>query len=133
MYNLHLSMEQLEFRDTVRDFVKRHVKPCALKSEPLEGFDRRLPTEILDRASTIGLRTMALSEKLGGAGAGHLTSCIVAEELAAGDADVAAILAETSALAHLRFDRLMSPAQRDRFLPQFLADHRYHLAFARHE
>jgi alkylation response protein AidB-like acyl-CoA dehydrogenase len=133
MYNLHLSAEQLEFRDTVRDFVAQEVKPIALKPERLEPFERPLLTEILDKASQMGLRTMALSEDNGGAGANNLTSCIVTEELAVGDVDVAAVLAETSTLSHILFDRLMTPAQRKRLLPQFLADDRYHLAFADRE
>jgi butyryl-CoA dehydrogenase len=106
MYNLHLSSEQLEFRDTVRDFVAQELKPIALKPERLEPFKRPLLTAILDKASQMGLRTMALSEDNGGAGADNLTGCIVTEELAVGDADIAA---------------------------QFLSDDRYHLAFASHE
>ena len=133
MYNLHLSAEQLEFRDTVRDFVAQEIRPVALKPERLEPFERPLLTQILERASQMGLRTMALSEDNGGAGANILTTCIVTEELAVGDVDVAAVLAETSTLSHILFDRLMTPAQKDRFLPQFLADDHYHLAFAGHE
>jgi len=133
MYNLHLSAEQLEFRDTVRDFVAQEIKPAALKPERLEPFERPLLTEILDKASQMGLRTMALSEDNGGAGADCLTGAIVTEELAVGDVDVAAVLAETSTLSHILFDRLMTPAQRARLLPQFLVDDRYHLAFAGRE
>jgi alkylation response protein AidB-like acyl-CoA dehydrogenase len=133
MYNLHLSAEQLEFRDTVRDFVTQEIKPVALKPERLEPFEHPLLTEILDKASQMGLRTMALSEDKGGAGADHLTGAIVTEELAVGDVDVAAVLAETSTLSHILFDRLLTPAQRARLLPQFLKDDRYHLAFADRE
>ena len=133
MYNLHLSAEQLEFRDTVRDFVRQEIKPVALKPERLEPFERPLLTEILDKTSQMGLRTMALSEDNGGAGADNLTGAIVTEELAVGDVDVAAVLAETSTLSHILFDRLMTPAQRASLLPQFLADDRYHLAFAGRE
>jgi alkylation response protein AidB-like acyl-CoA dehydrogenase len=133
MYNLHLSAEQLEFRDTVRDFVSQEVKPIALKPQRLEPFEHPLLTDVLAKASQMGLRTMALSEQNGGAGADHLTGCIVVEELAIGDVDVAAVLAETSTLSHILFDRLLTPAQRERFLPQFLSDDRYHLAFAGHE
>jgi alkylation response protein AidB-like acyl-CoA dehydrogenase len=133
MYNLHLSAEQLEFRDTIRDFVAQEIKPIALKPQRLEPFEHPLLTDVLAKASQMGLRTMALSEKNGGAGADHLTGCIVVEELAMGDVDVAAVLAETSALSRILFDRLMTPAQRDRFLPQFLSDDRYHIAFAGHE
>ncbi len=133
MYDLRLSPEQLEIRDTVRDFVAAEVKPLALEPKRLEASARPLLAAALDKAAQMGLRTLALSEELGGAGADHLTRCIVTEELAVGDPDVAAVLAQTSALAHALFDRLMTPEQRERLLPAFLADDRYHLALAEHE
>jgi alkylation response protein AidB-like acyl-CoA dehydrogenase len=133
MYDLHLSPEQLEIRDMVRAFVAREVKPPALKPERLEAPTRPLLAAVLDQAAQMGLRTLALSEETGGAGADTLTRCIVTEELAVGDPDIAAVLAHTSTLAHLLFDRLMTPQQRARFLPAFLADDRYHLALAQHE
>lgn len=133
MYNLHLSAEQLEIRDTVRDFVTREIKPVVLKAERLDAADRRLPMELLDHASQMGLRTLALSEDRGGAGADRLTCSIVTEELAAGDADIAAILSETSRLGHLLFDRAMTDAQRDAFLTKFLNTDRFHLAIASRE
>jgi alkylation response protein AidB-like acyl-CoA dehydrogenase len=40
------------------------------------------------------------------------------------------VLAHTSLLAHALFDELMTPEQRARFLPKFMDDHAYHLAFA---
>ena len=86
MYNLHLSPEQLEFRDTVRGFVNDEVKPVTLKADRLDLADRSLPMDVLRKASQMGLRALALPEDLGGVGADALTSCIVTEELAAGDA-----------------------------------------------
>jgi len=133
MYNLHLSAEQLEIRDTVRDFVTREIKPVVLTAERLDACNRRLPMQLLDQASQIGLRTLALSEDHGGASADHLTCCIVTEELAAGDADIAAALLATSWLGHLLFDRAMTDAQRKRYLPKFVNDDRFYLAFAAHE
>src|SRR5262245_63159454 len=88
MYNLHLSTEQLKIRDTIRNFVSREIKPVVLKAERLEVCDRRPPMQLIDQASQMGLRALALSEDRGGAGADHLTCCIVAEELATGDADI---------------------------------------------
>jgi alkylation response protein AidB-like acyl-CoA dehydrogenase len=133
MYNLHLSAEQLEIRDTVRDFVAQEVKPRALEPARLEARERPLLVDVLDKASQLGLRALALSEELGGAGADSLTCCIVTEELAVGDPDIAAALAQTSALAHGLFDRAMTAEQRSRFLPAFVEDDRYHLALAEHE
>ena len=132
MYSLHLSAEQIEFRDTVRGFVEDEVKPVVLKADRLDLGDRTLPMEVLEQASQMGLRTLALSEELGGVGVDNLTCCLVIEELAAGDADIAAVVAETSALGRSLF-AAMSQAQRDQFLPKFLEDDRYHLAYAGHE
>jgi len=133
MYNLHLTPEQLEIRDTVREFVTREIKPVVLKADRLDAADRTLPRHLVEEASRLGLRALALSEENGGIGADALTSCIVAEELAAGDADIAAILAETSRLAHLIFDRALPQAERDRLLPAFLAADGAQLAFADRE
>ena len=129
MYNLHLGSEQLEFRDTVRDFVEDVVKPVTLKADRLDLSDRTLPLEVLRKASQMGLRTLALPEDLGGVGADALTACIVTEELAVGDTDIAAVLAETSSLG-LRLFSAMTPEQRERFGQAFLEDDDYHLALA---
>src|SRR3954470_3128183 len=129
MFNLHLSPEQLEFRDTVRDFVEAEVKPVALKAERLDLSDHTLPVDVLRKASQMGLRTGMLPEDWGGVGADALTACIITEEVAVGDADVAAVLSETSALA-LRLFSAMTQQQRARFSQTFLEDDDYHLALA---
>lgn len=129
MYNLHLTAEQLEFRDTLRDFVEREVKPVALQSARLEPFEKPLLMDLLNQASQMGLRTLALSEEAGGAGADSLTACIVLEELAAGDVDLAVVLGQTAMLGQA-LDQLMTDEQRKRFLPKLVADEKYHLAFA---
>ena len=132
MFNLHLTPEQQAFRDTVRDFVEREIKPVVLHPDYLQRFDKPLPLALIDQASQMGLRGLALSEAAGGAGADNLTLCIVAEELAAGDAGIAVTLAETASLARLLFDHMMCEAQRSRYVPAFMADERFHLAFAAH-
>jgi acyl-CoA dehydrogenase len=132
MFDLRLSPEQLEIRDAVRDFVAREVKPVALKPERLEPFAKPLLAAQLEEASQLGLRTLALSEAAGGAGADNLTCCIVTEELAVGDPDIAAVLAHTAALGRL-LECAMTPAQRDRFLPAFVRDDAFHLALAERE
>ncbi len=132
MYSLHLSAEQLEFRDTVRGFVDGEVKPVVLKADRLDADIRAVPLDVLDKASHMGLRTRALSEALGGVGADALTCCLVVEELAAGDAGIATVLAETMALGGALFPA-MDEAQRGRFLKAFVDDDRCHLALADHE
>ncbi|MDB5901725.1 MAG: acyl-CoA dehydrogenase protein [Betaproteobacteria bacterium] len=135
MFSLHLTPEQLEFRDTVRDFVKSEVHAVAIHPDRLQPFEKPLLLDLLDDASRMGLRTLALSEAAGGAGADTLTSCIVMEELAAGDVDLAVVMATTSQLCAALFDECMTADQRNRFLPEFLDDRqaRAHLALAAHD
>ena len=45
MYDLNLSAEQLEIRDTVREFVTNEIKPVAIKPARMEALDRRPPEE----------------------------------------------------------------------------------------
>src|SRR5690349_18681250 len=129
LFNLHLSSEQLEFRDTLREFVRSEVKAVALHPDRLQPFEKPLLMDLLDEASRMGLRALALSEDAGGAGADTLTSCIVMEELAAGDVDLAVVLGTTAQLARWIFDERMTSEQRARILPEFLEDRGYHLAF----
>ena len=122
MFSFQLSAEQQEFRDTVRDFVTREVKPVANHPDRLQAQDTHFVPAILEQASQMGLRTLALSEAAGGAGADNLTACVVTEELAAGDIGFAATLARTSELGHVLFDQAMSEAQRKQFLAKYLED-----------
>jgi len=130
MFDLHLTPEQREIRDTVRDFVEHEVKPVVLHPDRLQELEWRLPLDLVDKAAQLGLRSLALAEEAGGAGADTLTACIVFEELAAGDAGIAVTLAETARLARAVFDGPVTPALRTRYLAPFLADDRFHLAHA---
>ena len=129
MYDLHLSAEQIEMRDTVRDFVEKEIKPAALHPGRLEPFEKPLLADLLGKASQMGLRTLSLAEETGGAGADCMTSCIVMEELAAGEVDIAVALGHTAALAASVSGR-MNVAQRARFFDKFAEDDGFHLAFA---
>jgi alkylation response protein AidB-like acyl-CoA dehydrogenase len=130
MYDLSLSEDQIAIRDMVRDFVAKDVFPITTMPDRLEPFDVPLAIDLVDAASELGLRTLALSEDAGGAGADTLTCCIVAEELAAGDVDIASVLSTTAALGGILFNNLMNEEQRDRFISDFIEDPRYHLALA---
>lgn len=133
MDDLFLTEDQHAIRDMVRDFVNNEIRPTATESERLESFSPPLMLDLIEKASELGLRTLGLPESSGGAGANAVTCCIVAEEMAAGDIDVATVLATTSALGSILFSDLMTPEQSQRFLPAFIDDHRYHLALADNE
>lgn len=127
MYDLHLTPEQIEFRDAIRDFVNNEVKPAAIDPKRLEPFEKPLMTGFLDQLAQMGLRGLALPEDAGGAGADLLTGCVLLEEIAAGDVDLAMVLGETALLARAAHEA-MSEAQRRRWLPKFEGNDRFHLA-----
>ena len=127
MYDLQLTAEQLEFREAVRDFVNREVKPAATDPQRLEPFEKPLMTGLLDQLAQMGLRGLALPEAAGGAGADLLTTCVLLEEIAAGDVDLAMVLGETALLARAVHDA-MNDGQRRRWWPKFEGNDRFHLA-----
>ncbi|MEW6664007.1 MAG: acyl-CoA dehydrogenase family protein [Thermodesulfobacteriota bacterium] len=80
-----LSEEQLMLQHTIREFVKKEVKPILV-----DYYNRRdpkdpRPREIRKKLFEMGLFKMSLAPKWGGDGASLLTQMIVCEELGAGD------------------------------------------------
>ncbi len=128
MYDLQLTPEQIEIRDAVRDFITQEVRPAAIDPKRLEPFEKPLMTDFLDQAAQMGLRGLGLSEEAGGAGADTLTTCLLLEEVAAGDVDLAVVLGETALLAREVLGNAMSDEQRGRWLPRFESSDRFHLA-----
>ena len=59
----------------MREFVTREVKPWFCIRTGCSCPTRDLPIGLLTQASELGLRTLALSEAAGGAGADALTAC----------------------------------------------------------
>jgi len=115
MYDLHLTPEQIEFRDAIRDFINSEVKPAAIDPRRLEPFEKPLMTGFLDQLAQMGLRGLGLPEAAGGAGADLLTGCVLLEEIAVGDVDLAMVLGETALLAPALHDA-MNDGQRQRWL-----------------
>ena len=130
MFDLTLTPEQLEMRDTLRDFAEREMKAAAIHPDRLQPFEKPVMTDLLNKTSQLGIRTLALSEEAGGAGADNLTTCIVLEELASGEVDVATILGQTATLGRSLFDTLMTAEQKSKYVKAFVEDDAYHLSFA---
>jgi alkylation response protein AidB-like acyl-CoA dehydrogenase len=130
MFDLTLTPEQIEMRDMLHDFAEREMKAAAIHPDRLQPFEKPVMTDLLTKAAQLGMRTLTLSEEAGGAGADNLTTCIVLEELASGEVDVATILGTTAALGRTLFDGLMNAEQKAKHLKAFTEDDNYHLAFA---
>jgi alkylation response protein AidB-like acyl-CoA dehydrogenase len=130
MFDLTLTPEQIEMRDTLHDFAQQEMKAAAIHPDRLQPFEKPVMSDLLAKAAQLGIRTLSLSEASGGSGSDTLTTCMLIEELAVGEVDVATILGTTAVLGHTLFDRLMSEAQKAKYVSAFAGDDEYHLAFA---
>lgn len=119
--DLTLTPFQQHWVSVARDFVKREIEPTVLERDQVEDPLARMPWDWLRAASKLGLRTLTFPRDYGGAGADILTACMVGEELGAGDLGFAVMLDQVWKFVHL-FSEAMTPEQRERCLPPFMAD-----------
>src|SRR5688572_28356147 len=134
MFDIRLNDTQREFRDLARRFAQEEIKPKAMPLDREPDWEKRVPWELLRKGSELGFRTFVLSEENGGAGAAdHLTSCLVAEELAAGELGTAYYFMLTARRARDWFELRMTPEQKAYFLPKFLDDEVFFTTVAIHE
>ena len=61
MFDLTLTPEQLEMRDTLRDFAEREMKAAAIHPDRLQPFEKPVMTDLLNKAAQLGIRTLSLS------------------------------------------------------------------------
>jgi alkylation response protein AidB-like acyl-CoA dehydrogenase len=86
--DFRLSEEQSILRDMVRDFATREIEPIAAESDA----EHRFPTEILQKASALGLMGVTVPVEYGGSGMDYLSYILILEEIAKSCASTAVIL-----------------------------------------
>jgi alkylation response protein AidB-like acyl-CoA dehydrogenase len=127
--NFELTEQQLELQVIARRFAYEEVRPQSLELDRIADPNKLYPLQLIKRASALGLRTLKIPVEYGGRGVDVLTECIVLEELAAGDGGFAMLMQhpwrEGSFLAGAT-----TPRQRERFLPEFMADDTYMTSYA---
>ena len=134
MFDIRLSEEQREFRDLARKFAQEEIKPKAMALDREPEWEKRVPWDLLKKGSQLGFRTFVLQEANGGSGmSDHLTSCLVAEELAAGELGTAYYFMLTARRARDWFELRMTPEQKAYFIPKFVGDDLYFTTVAIHE
>lgn len=134
MFDIRLNEEQRMFQQMARDFAEKEIKPVAIELDAKANWEDRVPWDVLKKGSQLGFRSFVLQEENGGAGASdHLTACVVAEELAAGDIGTAYYYMLTARRARDWFEIRMTDEQRAYFLPKFLEDDTYFTTVAIHE
>lgn len=128
MNDIHaLSEEQRAILSTVRKFVSEIVVPRMAELDQRQDPSDCFSWDIVEAADRAGIRTMTLSEELGGSGADSLTTAMAIEELAKGDLGVSVIFAQTLKLAQT-LQAATTQEQKERFLPKFRDDPRFLLA-----
>ena len=108
-----LNDEQLLYRDTLRDFVRKEIAPVAREWEQSE----RYPTEIVDAMRSMGLFGLVVPEEYGGLNVDAVSFAITFEEIARGWMGIAGILGSHS-LSCWMIARHGTEQQKQRYLPR---------------
>ncbi|MFB4302525.1 acyl-CoA dehydrogenase family protein [Actinomadura sp. NTSP31] len=117
--DFELTDEQCLFRDTLRDFVDREIRPVAREWEAAD----RYPTEIVETMKGLGLFGLTVPEEYGGLGADMVSFALVFEEISKGWMGIAGILGSHS-LSCWMIARHGTAEQKARFLPDLAAGRR---------
>ena len=116
-----LSEEHKRWRAVAREFAEQVIKHDAARRDRLPTAAERIPWDWIREADKLGIRTLGVPGKYGGAGADILTLCLVGEELAVGDLGFAVIMDQCWKMAHILSDA-MTPEQQEKFIPAFVKD-----------
>src|SRR3954454_21268957 len=112
--NFDFSDEQKQMRDEARKFLTEKCPPKAVR-EVLDGkapYDK----ELWKGLAEMGFLGIAIPESYGGAGAGHLELCVIAEEMGRAVAPVP--FSSTVSLAAEALMLAGSDAQKEKWLPK---------------
>ena len=124
-----LSDDQRHWGRIARRFARERVRPRARELDRLADPAATFPRDLVIEASRLGLRTLKVPKEHGGGGVDCLTEVIVQEELAAGDVGFGMTLQHAWREGYI-LARGTTDAQRERFLPGFMADETGLMSFA---
>jgi alkylation response protein AidB-like acyl-CoA dehydrogenase len=113
-----LSEEEQLFRDTVRDFADREVKPRVAAMEQASAVDPAVVRQCFE----IGLMGVEIPEEYGGAGGSLLMTVLGVEELSAVDASVAICVDVQNTLVNALLLKWASDSLKRRYLPRLATD-----------
>src|SRR6266545_4635752 len=113
-----LSEEEELFRDTVRGFAERQVRPRVASMERASTVD----PDLLQQCFELGLMGIEIPESLGGAGGSLLMTVLAVEELSAIDASVAIFVDVQNTLVNTLLRKWASDDVKRRYLPRLATD-----------
>ncbi len=112
------SDEEQLFRDTVRDFAEREVRPRVATMERASAIEPVL----LRQCFELGLMGIEIPESYGGADGSLLMTVLAVEELSAVDASVAIFVDVQNTLVNTLFCKWASDDLKRRYLPRLASD-----------
>src|SRR6056297_2035949 len=110
--NFELSEDQQLIRDSVKDFVERHVAPGVKERDASKQF----PHDIIEKLADQGFLGMVHPEKFGGGGVGHVSFCLAIEEIARWDASLALTVASHTSLGSGHIALAANESQKEKYL-----------------
>src|SRR5438128_10416062 len=113
-----LSEEEELFRDTVRDFAERDIRPRVAAMEKAAAIDPALRAKGVE----LGVMGIEIPEQHGGAGGSLFMTVLAVEELSAVDASVAIFVDVQNTLVNNLLLKWASDDVRRRYLPRLAAD-----------
>ena len=111
--DFELSQDHKILQDSVRDFVEKEVKPLAIQIDA----EHRIPDELIQKMSAMGLLGSYLPEAYGGAGLDILAYAIVVEEISKACASSGVLVSAHTSLACDPILQFGSEDQKMSFLP----------------
>ncbi|MDX1671587.1 MAG: acyl-CoA dehydrogenase family protein [Balneolaceae bacterium] len=110
--SFELSEDQQLIRDSVRDFVERHVAPGVKERDANKEF----PRDLVDMLAEQNLLGMIHPEKFGGGGVDTVSYCLTIEEIARWDASLALTVSSHTSLASGHIALAGDEQQKEKYL-----------------
>jgi alkylation response protein AidB-like acyl-CoA dehydrogenase len=110
----HLSDDEIQFRDAVRDFAENEIKPKVHEMDQKAEMDPSIVKKLFE----MGLMGVESPEKFGGAGSTFTMACLAVEELARIDGSVSVLMDVQNTLVTNAFLRWGSEALKEKYLPK---------------
>src|SRR5438270_5563532 len=112
-----LSEDEALFREQVREFAQREVKPHVRQMDE----DAKIPRELIDKCFGLGLMGVEIPEEHGGAGTTFFMSTLAVEELARVDPSIAVLVDVQNTLVNNALLRWGNEEQKARYFPKLAA------------
>ena len=118
--DFRLSETQEALRAMAREFAEREIKPISLERDRATLRDADVFSwDVVKKGSALGLRTLVVPQEYGGAGADRVTQVLVMEEMSRADAGISKTFSQNWKWTPI-LTQLMTPDQRNHFLPMFV-------------